>query len=564
MSADDYHRLTLRDSITTTYHDIPPSLHPLLRTIHYIPSSSSSNSCHHDLNASPSSSSLSNEVYYESMPSSSITGLASSTTPHKKKRDTPPIVLSPSPSCPSISIRPPIPYSSTLSAHHNSADMVSLCSDISSVRLTCQEPGFTIESPIHYIKNKNKENEKMATMVNNINRVEVNVEFPEYDTMDYALRFLPNEHHNFIGEDENNRLVAVSVVLESSPSSSSLSSSLSSSSSSCGSSSSGTGGGGGGGVIYRVIVRTDEKDENVEITAPNNNHNLRRSLSKQDIINALKPRVTLRRLMRTTSQRVRENLVIMEKSQCIQKYKFGIVYCAEYQTTEDDMFSNEKGSVHFEKFMKTMGAKIPLKGWKGYAGGLDVKYDSTGSHSLFCCWQNFQIMFHVSTMLPFDPSDIQKLERKRHIGNDIAIIVFKDPNAPPYHPLTITSHFIHVILVIEPVIVGGHSFYRLEAISKKEVPTYGPQLTQPLFAPDEYFRNFVLAKLINGERASYHAPEFRPKIARTRSQILQDCADASKKPNKGQGSSKLSSSDGIVSDIRRSVGIFTQKILFLI
>ncbi len=34
-------------------------------------------------------------------------------------------------------------------------------------------------------------------------------------------------------------------------------------------------------------------------------------------------------------------------------------------------------------------------------------------------------MFHVSTLLPLHESDVQKLERKRHIGNDIVIVVFK-------------------------------------------------------------------------------------------------------------------------------------------
>lgn len=35
-------------------------------------------------------------------------------------------------------------------------------------------------------------------------------------------------------------------------------------------------------------------------------------------------------------------------------------------------------------------------------------------------------MFHVSTKLPFQPDDEQKVERKRHLGNDICVIVFND------------------------------------------------------------------------------------------------------------------------------------------
>lgn len=44
--------------------------------------------------------------------------------------------------------------------------------------------------------------------------------------------------------------------------------------------------------------------------------------------------------------------------------------------------------------------------------------------------------------------------------------------------------------------------------------------------------------MINGERAAYHAPAFRPKITRTRSQILKSCGEAlqDKKPLRSSGS----------------------------
>lgn len=51
----------------------------------------------------------------------------------------------------------------------------------------------------------------------------------------------------------------------------------------------------------------------------------------------------------------------------------------------------------------------------------------------------------------------------------------------------------------------------------------------------------IIVKVINGERAAYHAPAFRPKITRTRSQILKSCGEAlhsdnSKKPLRNSGS----------------------------
>ena len=66
-----------------------------------------------------------------------------------------------------------------------------------------------------------------------------------------------------------------------------------------------------------------------------------------------------------------------------------------------------------------MGDRVELKGYKGYAGGLDVSNDRTGLYSIGTTWRSFEIMFHVATLLPFVPDDDQQIERKRHIGNGI-------------------------------------------------------------------------------------------------------------------------------------------------
>ena len=52
-------------------------------------------------------------------------------------------------------------------------------------------------------------------------------------------------------------------------------------------------------------------------------------------------------------------------------------------------------------------------------------------------------MFHVCTMLPFQEHDAQRVERKRHIGNDVVVLVFKEQaNETDYFdPQILTSHF---------------------------------------------------------------------------------------------------------------------------
>ena len=77
----------------------------------------------------------------------------------------------------------------------------------------------------------------------------------------------------------------------------------------------------------------------------------------------------------------------------VRNYKFGILYCKEGQTNEDDMFANSKlifkiisikisfskfiskldeGSEDYNQFLDFIGNKIPLKGWKKFRAGLDV------------------------------------------------------------------------------------------------------------------------------------------------------------------------------------------------
>lgn len=58
--------------------------------------------------------------------------------------------------------------------------------------------------------------------------------------------------------------------------------------------------------------------------------------------------------------------------------------------------------------------------------------DATGTHSIFSTIEDISIMFHVATMLPLDVKDQDQpiLERKRHIGNDVVVLIFKDGHTP--------------------------------------------------------------------------------------------------------------------------------------
>lgn len=45
-----------------------------------------------------------------------------------------------------------------------------------------------------------------------------------------------------------------------------------------------------------------------------------------------------------------------------------------------------------------------------------VAADSTGTHSLYTTYKDYELMFHVSTMLPYTPNNRQQVSRLSHGG----------------------------------------------------------------------------------------------------------------------------------------------------
>lgn len=70
---------------------------------------------------------------------------------------------------------------------------------------------------------------------------------------------------------------------------------------------------------------------------------------------------------------------------------------------------SECSSPAFDEFLDFLGQRIRLKGFDQYKGGLDVRGDTTGTHSIYAEYQAHEIMFHVSTLLPFTPSNKQQV-----------------------------------------------------------------------------------------------------------------------------------------------------------
>ncbi|XP_040826648.1 signal-induced proliferation-associated protein 1 isoform X1 [Ochotona curzoniae] len=322
----------------------------------------------------------------------------------------------------------------------------------------------------------------------------------------YRKYFYGKEHQNFFGLDEVLGPVAVSLRREEKES-----------------------GGGGSLHSYRVIVRTTKLrtlrgtiSEDALPPGPP------RGLSPRKLLEHVAPRLSPTCLrLGSASPKVPRTLLTLDEQVLSFQRKVGILYCRAGQGSEEEMYNNQEAGAAFTQFLTLLGDVVRLKGFESYRAQLDTKTDSTGTHSLYTTYQGHEIMFHVSTMLPYTPNNQQQLLRKRHIGNDIVTIVFQEPGSKPFCPSTIRSHFQHVFLVVrahEPC--TPHTSYRVAVSRTQDTPAFGPALPRGggPFAANADFRAFLLAKALNGEQAAGHARQFHAMATRTRQQYLQDLA----------------------------------------
>uniref|UniRef100_A0AAR2LRV6 Signal induced proliferation associated 1 like 2 n=1 Tax=Pygocentrus nattereri TaxID=42514 RepID=A0AAR2LRV6_PYGNA len=327
----------------------------------------------------------------------------------------------------------------------------------------------------------------------------------------YYYKFFYNKgHQNYFGLDENLGPVAVSVRRERLEESKE-----------------------GVQYNYRVIFRNSElttlRGSILEDAVPSTaKHGSARGLPLKDVLEYVVPDLNIQCLrLAINSPKVSEQLLKLDQQGLGYQHKVGILYCRAGQSTEEEMYNNESGSPALEEFLDLLGQRVRLKGFNKYRAQLDDKTDSTGTHSLYTVYKDYELMFHVSTMLPYTPNNRQQLLRKRHIGNDIVTLIFQEPGALPFSPKNICSHFQHVFIIVKvhnPC--TEHVCYSVAVTRSKDVPAFGPSIPKGVMFPKSaVFRDFLLAKVINGENAAHKSEKFRAMATRTRQEYLKDLAE---------------------------------------
>ena len=125
-------------------------------------------------------------------------------------------------------------------------------------------------------------------------------------------------------------------------------------------------------------------------------------------------------------------------------HKVGVLRVKQGQRSEEDIFCNEHEPGPFDQFLRVLGKesytyprlhmaaswsievllndwclpsclsagdRVKLQGFKGFLGGLDSERDLTGESSVFAKFQGLDVMFHVSTLIPFTPNDPQQVRQ---------------------------------------------------------------------------------------------------------------------------------------------------------
>ncbi|KAL0972797.1 hypothetical protein UPYG_G00194870 [Umbra pygmaea] len=207
-------------------------------------------------------------------------------------------------------------------------------------------------------------------------------------------------------------------------------------------------------------------------------------------------------------------------------FKFGVIYQKFGQTSEEELFGNNDETPAFREFLSILGDRVELHDFKGFRGGLDVSHGQTGCESIYSVFRQREIMFHVSTKLPFTEGDVQQLQRKRHIGNDIVAVVFQE-EATPFVPDMIASNFLHAYVLVQVENPSTeHTTYKVSVTAREDVPPFGPSLPNPpVFKKGPELRDFLLTKLINAENACYKSDKFAKLEGRTRAALLDNLHD---------------------------------------
>ncbi|XP_020844956.1 ral GTPase-activating protein subunit alpha-2 [Phascolarctos cinereus] len=198
-------------------------------------------------------------------------------------------------------------------------------------------------------------------------------------------------------------------------------------------------------------------------------------------------------LLKKNSKLLRE-LKNLDSRQCRETHKIAVFYIAEGQEDKCSILSNARGSQAYEDFVAGLGWEVDLSTHCGFMGGLQ-RNGSTGQTAPYYATSTVEVIFHVSTRMPFD-SDDSLTKKLRHLGNDEVHIVWSE-HTRNYRRGIIPTDFGDVLIIIYPM--KNHMFF-IEITKKPEIPFFGP-LFDGAIVTAKLLPSLICATCINASRA---------------------------------------------------------------
>ncbi|ODV91499.1 hypothetical protein CANCADRAFT_29916 [Tortispora caseinolytica NRRL Y-17796] len=142
---------------------------------------------------------------------------------------------------------------------------------------------------------------------------------------------------------------------------------------------------------------------------------------------------------------------ILGRMPAIALHKIGVIYIGPGQKDEGEYLKNSVGSSSYVKFAQGLGDLVKLQGNRDiYTGGLDTEADYDGKYTYVWRDQITEVVFHITTMMPFYEHDPAASNKKRHIGNDFVNIYYNDSGEIFNSEFELKSQFNFINIIISP------------------------------------------------------------------------------------------------------------------
>jgi len=178
-----------------------------------------------------------------------------------------------------------------------------------------------------------------------------------------------------------------------------------------------------------------------------------------------------------------------------RNFKFGVLHSSKTGTIEEkDFYASDEISADLQQFLDCIATKTKLENNPTYSGNLgDAEYFYSAQ------FVENTIALHVGALINQTAGDPT---RKRHIGNDICVVIFQDEGSDQIVDIpSFTSKFNHLFIIVKKVTRDGELFYTTNVIGKSGVESVPPyqEPGETLFS-QQTIRKFLFTKMINTER----------------------------------------------------------------